>query len=223
MNFHINNILKFPFFYRLYQSIIRTKFDDYNFLEFIFINLKKKKKNIKVLDLCCGDSFILNYINPYISKYLGLDNNKLYLKDGKKRWHKHSFKFHDLTDLTNLQKKINFYPDLIFLNGVIHHFDNDQIKAFNNFITKKFPKSIFLSIDPIKFRNKFFNLLLINFDRGNFIRSLRGYNLLMKSYEFLISDVFFKINFKVIFHYKNINLAALYNLWKIKIITKKQS
>ena len=44
MNFHINNILKFPFFYRLYQSIIRAKFDDYNFFEYIFIDLKKKKK-----------------------------------------------------------------------------------------------------------------------------------------------------------------------------------
>jgi hypothetical protein len=148
---------------------------------------------------------------------------KTLFKRWKKRWHKHSFKFYDLTDLTNLEKKIDFYPDLIFLNGVIHHFDDDQIIAFNNFITKNFPKSIFLSIDPIKFCNKFINLLLIKFDRGNFIKSLRDYNLLMKSYEFLISDISFKINFKVIFHYKNINLAALYNLCKIEIITKKQN
>ena len=220
MNFFINNLLKFPFFYRSYQSIIRNKFDDYNFFEFIFKDLQKKKKNIKVLDLCCGDSFVLNYINPYISKYLGLDNNKLYLDDGKKKWHKHSFKFHDFTDLINLKKKINFYPDLIFLNGVIHHFNDDQIKSLNNFIMKNYSNSIFLSIDPIEYSNKLINSVLIKFDRGNFIRSLKNYKLLMKSYEFLVSDIFFKINFKVIFHYNNINLKVLYNLWK-KNISKK--
>ena len=220
MNFFINNLLKFPFFYRSYQSIIRNKFDDYNFFEFILKDLQKKKKNIKVLDLCCGDSFVLNYINPYISKYLGLDNNKLYLDDGKKKWHKHSFKFHDFTDLKNLKKKINFYPDLIFLNGVIHHFNDDQIKSLNNFIMKNYSNSIFLSIDPIEYSNKLINSVLIKFDRGNFIRSLKNYKLLMKSYEFLVSDIFFKINFKVIFHYNNINLKVLYNLWKKNISTK---
>ena len=218
MTFYINNLLKFPFFYRSYQSIIRKKFDDYNFFEFIFRELNKKKKNIKVLDLCCGDSFVINYINPYISKYLGLDNNKLYLEAGKKRWHKYSFKFYDFTDLSNLKKKINFYPDLIFLNGVIHHFDDHQIKALNNFVMKNFSKSIFLSIDPIRFSNKFFNSLLIKFDRGNFIRSRINYKKLMKNYQFFISDIFFKINFKVIFHYKNINLKVLYNLWKKKLL-----
>ena len=47
MNFYINNLLKFPFFYRSYQSIIRRKFDDYNFFEFIFKELNKKKKILK--------------------------------------------------------------------------------------------------------------------------------------------------------------------------------
>ena len=220
MFFYINNLLKFPFFYRSYQSIIRNKFDDYNFFKFIFINLIKKKKNIKVLDLCCGEAFVLNYINPYISKYLGLDNNKLYLEIGKKKWHKHSFKFHDFTNLTNLKKKINFYPDLIFLNGVIHHFDDNQIKAFNYFVMKNYSKSIFLSIDPIKFNNKFFNSILIKFDRGKYIRTFKDYKILMNNCKFFISYIFFKINFKVIFHYKNINLLDLYNLWQKTIIKK---
>ena len=142
------------------------------------------------------------------------------MDDGKKKWHKHSFKFHDFTDLINLKKKINFYPDLIFLNGVIHHFNDDQIKSLNNFIMKNYSNSIFLSIDPIEYSNKLINSVLIKFDRGNFIRSLKNYKLLMKSYEFLVSDIFFKINFKVIFHYNNINLKVLYNLWK-KNISKK--
>ena len=85
---------------------------------------------------------------------------------------------------------------------------------------KNYSNSIFLSIDPIEYSNKLINSVLIKFDRGNFIRSLKNYKLLMKSYEFLVSDIFFKINFKVIFHYNNINLKVLYNLWK-KNISKK--
>jgi SAM-dependent methyltransferase len=218
MNFYINTLLKFPFFYRFYQSIIRKKFDDYSFFEFILRDLYKKNKKIKVLDLCCGDSFVINYINPYIYKYLGLDNNKLYLESGKKKWNKYSFKFFDFSKLDNLKKKINFYPDLIFLNGVIHHFDDHQIKAINNFVMKNFPQSVFLSIDPIRYKNNFFNSLLIRLDRGNFIRSLKMYRIIMKNYKFLISDFFFIINYKVIFHYKNINLKFLYNSWKKKLI-----
>ena len=218
MNIYINNFLKFPFFYRFYQRIIRKKFDDYDFFEFFFNKLNKKKKNIKVLDLCCGDSFILDYINPYIFKYLGFDNNSLYLNSGKKRWRRHSFKFFDFSQINKLKKEINFYPDVIFLNGVIHHFDDHKIKVLNNFIKNNFPKSIFLSADPIRFNNNFINTLMIKFDRGRFIRTLKSYKFLMKNYNFLISDLFFRVNFKLIFHYKNVDLKFLYNLWKSKLI-----
>jgi ubiquinone/menaquinone biosynthesis C-methylase UbiE len=218
MNIYINNFLKFPFFYRFYQRIIRKKYDDYDFFEFFFKKLYKKKKSIKVLDLCCGDSFVLNYINPFIFKYLGLDNNSLYLNSGKKRWRRHSFKFFDFSQIHKLKKEINFYPDVIFLNGVIHHFDDHNIKVLNNFIKNNFPKSIFLSADPIKFNNNFINKLMIEFDRGRFIRTLKNYKLLMKNHNFLISDLFFRVNFKLIFHYKNIDLKFLYNLWKSDVI-----
>jgi SAM-dependent methyltransferase len=218
MNIYINNFLKFPFFYRFYQRIIRKKFDDYDFFEFFFKELYKKKKSIKVLDLCCGDSFVLNYINPYIFKYLGLDNNSLYLNSGKKRWRRHSFKFFDFSQIHKLKKEINFYPDVIFLNGVIHHFNDHNIKVLNNFIKNNFPKSIFLSADPIRFNNNFMNKLMIEFDRGRFIRTLKNYKFLMKNHNFLISDLFFRVNFKLIFHYKNIDLKFLYNLWKSEVI-----
>ena len=33
-----------------------------------------------MLDICCGDSFILNHISEYIDDYLGVDNNDEYLK-----------------------------------------------------------------------------------------------------------------------------------------------
>jgi 2-polyprenyl-3-methyl-5-hydroxy-6-metoxy-1,4-benzoquinol methylase len=214
MNIYVNSLLKFPNFYRFYQKIIRKKSDDYAFFEFIFKYLYKKKKNIKVLDICCGDSFILNYIDDYISKYLGLDNNKLYLNKAKKQWNHHSFEFFDVSKIHQLKKKINFYPDFIFLNGVIHHFEDDKISKLNKFIKNNFPNSIFLSVDPIKFKNNYLNTIMIKFDRGRFIRSLKNYKILMQNYNFLISDFFFRMNFKIIFHYRNFNLKLLYNSWK---------
>ena len=37
----INSILKFPIPYRLYQKSVRSKFDEYNFINYIFKELNK--------------------------------------------------------------------------------------------------------------------------------------------------------------------------------------
>ena len=75
-------LLKFPIIYRFYQNIVREKNDEYDFLKFFFKKINKKK--IKVLDLCCGDSYILDYVENYIDDYMGYDNNPLYLNQNKK-------------------------------------------------------------------------------------------------------------------------------------------
>ena len=76
----INQILKYPILYRIYQKSVRTKFSEYDFLEHIFKELKDKK--IRILDLCC-DSYILNFVEDYISEYMGVDNSDKYLKYSK--------------------------------------------------------------------------------------------------------------------------------------------
>jgi hypothetical protein len=73
----------------------------------------------------------------------------------------------------------------------------------------------------IKFQikiNETYESSKIGIDRGRFIRTLKNYKLLMKNHNFLISDLFFRVNFKLIFHYKNIDLKFLYNLWKSEVI-----
>ena len=64
-----NFLLKFPFIYRTYQKTVRIKKNEYLFFQYLFKNIRSKK--LRVLDLCCGDSFILNFINEYIEDYLG--------------------------------------------------------------------------------------------------------------------------------------------------------
>ena len=72
-----NLILKFKFFYRLYQKVIRKRKSEYDFIRYIFNQTGK----VNVLDLCCGDSYVLNYINNNVENYIGIDNNSNYLKN----------------------------------------------------------------------------------------------------------------------------------------------
>ncbi len=211
----INLILQYPLFYRLYQKTIRKNNHEYDLFKFIFSEISKDKK-IKMLDLCSGDSFVLKYVGEYIDDYVGVDNNEKYLKSLKKEWPKFSFLKADISNLDNLIEIKNFSPNLIFMNGAIHHLDDSIMKSINSFVSK-FQNSIFLSVDPIKYQNKFLNRIMIFFDRGKFIRRKEEYNSLMQNYEQFITDDFYQMSFQNVFHFKNINILKLYNSWK-KII-----
>ena len=208
----INFILQYPLFYRLYQKTIRKNNHEYDLFKFIFSEISKDKK-IKMLDLCSGDSFVLKYVGEYIDEYVGVDNNEKYLKSLKKEWPKFSFLKADISNLDNLIEIKNFSPNLIFMNGAIHHLDDSIMKSINSFVSK-FQNSIFLSVDPIKYQNKFLNRIMIFFDRGKFIRRKEEYNSLMQNYEQFITDDFYQMSFQNVFHFKNINILKLYNSWK---------
>ena len=208
----INFILQYPLFYRLYQKTIRKNNHEYDLFKFIFSEISKDKK-IKMLDLCSGDSFVLKYVGEYIDDYVGIDNNEKYLKSLKKEWPKFSFLKADISNLDNLIEIKNFSPNLIFMNGAIHHLDDSIMKSINSFVSK-FQNTIFLSVDPIKYQNKFLNRIMIFFDRGKFIRRKEEYNSLMQNYEQFITDDFYQMSFQNVFHFKNINILKLYNSWK---------
>ena len=118
--------------------------------------------------------------------------------------------------MDNLIEIKKFSPNLIFMNGAIHHLDDSIMKSINSFVSK-FQNTIFLSVDPIKYQNKFLNRIMIFFDRGKFIRRKEEYNSLMQNYEQFITDDFYQMSFQNVFHFKNINILKLYNSWK-KII-----
>ena len=75
----IDLLLQYPLFYRLYQKTVRKKNNEYDFFKYMFSKISEDKE-IKILDLCSGDSFVLNYIAEYIDDYIGVDNNEKYLK-----------------------------------------------------------------------------------------------------------------------------------------------
>jgi len=164
----INLILQYPLFYRLYQKTVRKNNHEYDLFKYIFSELSKNRK-IKMLDLCSGDSFILKYVSEYLDQYIGVDNNEKYLKKLKSEWPNFKFINADISNLRKLDEVNDFYPDIIFMNGAIHHLNDDIMDEINSFISK-FNNTMFLSVDPIKFNNGLINKIMLFFDRGKFIR-----------------------------------------------------
>ena len=211
----INFLLKNPSLYRFYQKTVREKYDEYDFFKFIF--KQKNFKNIRMLDICCGDSFVLEYLNEFLDDYLGIDNNPKYLKQCKNRWNRFNFINLDLNDKQNIDNLLEFKPNFIFINGAIHHLDDETVKSINSLIQNNFSDSYFLSVDPIKTNNSLLNSMMIMLDRGKFIRNKLQYSKIMNSYRSFIIDDFYKMSFQNIFHYKNFELEDLYHNWKKEI------
>ena len=205
-----NLILKFRFVYRLYQKIIRKNQNEYDFIKYIF----DQNEKVNVLDLCCGDSFVLNYINNNIDNYVGIDNNENYLKDSRLRYPNYKFIYSNIQNLNEIRELKFSKIDFIFLNGAIHHLNDNTVLNLLNFLNAKFPNAKYLTIDPVKDNNKFINKVMIDFDRGEFIRNSKDYQSLLKKFNFLVTDDFFIMSFKLIFHFRNINLEKIYKNWK---------
>lgn len=210
-----NFILSKSIFYRTYQKIVRGKNSEYNFYEFVFNKLYNKVGKLNVLDICCGDSFILNFVKQYLNTYTGLDYNENYLKNCKIKWPNFNFLKLDLKSFNNF-KSLNLNKiNVVFLHGVIHHFDDKLLIKLIRNLTNSYPKSYYIFADPVKDNNKLLNRVMILYDRGKFIRKKLEYKIIMKEFESFIVDDFYKMSFKSIFHYKNFNLKKYYNQWKI--------
>lgn len=207
----VEAILKYPSLYRFYQKTVRSRYSEYDFFKFIFE--KYQSRNLRVLDLCCGDSYILNFIKPFIKDYLGVDVSEKYLKFSKDNWQNFNFKKLDLNDKDSIKEISAFKPNFIFINGAIHHLDDETTININKLINF-FKNSIFLSVDPVISNNKLLNKLMIFFDRGRFIRKQEKYSKLMQGCNNVIIDDFYKMSFKQIFHFRNLEIEELYSEWK---------
>ena len=205
-----NLILKFKFFYRLYQKVIRRRRSEYDFIRYIFNQTGK----VNVLDLCCGDSYVLNFIYNNIENYIGVDNNGNYLKKSKLKYSKFKFINSNIENINKIKELDLTNIDFIFLNGAIHHLNDNVVENLLSFLNKRYPNAKYLTIDPVIYNNKFLNRMMIDFDRGDFIRDSNKYKILMKKFDSLITDDFFVMSFKLIFHYKNIDLVKIYRDWK---------
>jgi len=200
--------------YRSYQKIVRSNNSEFDFFKFIFNKLNNKIGNLNVLDICCGDSYILHFVREYLNTYTGIDYNKNYLKHCKIRWPNFNFVRLNLLSFNNF-KNLNLDKiNVIFLNGVIHHFEDSMLIRLMKNLTNLFPNACYIMADPVIYNNNLLNKIMIQYDRGKFIRSKSEYEIVMNKFDSFIVDDFYKMSFKTIFHYKNFKLNNLYKVWK---------
>jgi len=183
----IYNLLSNTFFYSLVQRV----FSGTSFREKI-VRKYITKKNVKVLDVGCGPAEILSTL-PNI-QYYGFDINPIFINSAKKRYEnkgKFFCKKFTRTDIKNLPKF-----DHVLLLGILHHLNDKEINILISNIKKVLKKKgNIIALDNIFINNQnFIAKLLIQMDKGNNVRTKKGYLDILKNH-------FKKINSKI-YHQK---------------------
>ena len=182
-----------------YSLLLNSYF--YNFSQYIvgatafrkkFIEKLNIKKNAKILDVGCGTSTVLKFLNE--PEYYGYDVNIDNINYSRK-------KYGNLGNFYNkvfTEKELNHLPkfDYIFLFGFIHHLNDNDIISLLKILKYSLNESgCICSIDGV-FEPKQNPLarFLISKDRGQFVRTKEGYINLTK-------DIFFSLETEII-HWK---------------------
>jgi len=111
-----------------YSFTLIPKFEEINDL---IIKKYKDKNNLKILDLCCGTGYLLEYIDSRlnIKEYRGIDIDEDSIQIAKNYFNKKklntkSFAF-DQLDITKIsEQKSNYYDIVFFLDGIEHISDD---------------------------------------------------------------------------------------------------
>jgi SAM-dependent methyltransferase len=186
-NFIIYKFLNKTYFYLFIQKIMGGK----TAREKIIKN-NQIKKNCNILDIGCGPAYVLDFLKKKSLKYFGYDTELNHIEYAKKKFlnkNHHFFckKFNEL-ELNKLPKF-----DYVFLFGIIHHLNNAELKKIIFLIKKVLKKNGKLLILDNVLINKqnIIARILIKLDKGNHIRNLSDYEVLLK-------DNFKNFNYSII-------------------------
>lgn len=182
-----------------YSLLLNSHF--YNFSQYIvgatsfrkkFIENLNVKKGAKVLDIGCGTSTIIKFLNE--PEYYGYDINTDNINFCKK-------KFGNLGNFYNkafTKKELNHLPkfDYIFLFGFIHHLNDDSVSSLLKILKLSLnDNGCICSIDGVlEEKQNPIARFLISKDRGEFVRTKENYIKLVK-------DIFFSLETEII-HWK---------------------
>ena len=171
----IYNLLSNTFFYSLVQRVMSaTSFRKKIVKKYII------KHNATVLDIGCGPAEILDTIPK--TKYYGFDINPVYINSAKKKYEKKGKFF--CKKLTS--KDVKHLPkfDYILLLGVLHHLNDKEINKLMKNIKKVLKKKgNIITLDNIFINNQnFIAKFLIQMDKGENVRSKKGYLNILKNY-----------------------------------------
>ncbi len=168
-------LLKYPFFYRLYQNIVGA-----NKLRFILAKgyIKAREKDV-LLDIGCGTADIIKFL-PKI-KYFGFDMNSKYIEYARSVYGKKGvFICKDVNKYSIENNKYN----IIIAIGILHHLNNQEAQKLfdlSKYALKKNGKLITVDGCYANDQSKLVHFLL-SIDRGKFVRTKKAYLKLASTY-----------------------------------------
>lgn len=157
-------LLKFPFMYSTAMRLFVAK-DQRRFL----IDFLEFSRDSKVLDIGCGPASILNKVGIDIS-YTGIDSNPRYITLATQRFGE--FAKFLLIDVDELATRFSEKFNKILILGTLHHLSDAEVQKVlmvaRGLLTDD---GVLITHDPVRSQKQhFISKLLMNLDRGKFIR-----------------------------------------------------
>jgi len=167
---NIEKFLAFPLNYQLWQRIIGA-----NKLHKIYISeFVKPFHGCKILDIGCGPGDILEFLPDYVT-YIGLDSSHSYIEHANNKYNKKGcFYVSDINEKTAQDFK-DF--DIVMANGVLHHLNDDEALKLFQFAYTALKKGGSLITHDGCYVTKQAPIakLLMDYDRGKYVRTREGY------------------------------------------------
>ena len=169
----------YSLFYRYLQKIILKKsfYDD--ILKIIH------NENVKyIVEIGCADSIILNNLDEKYF-YNGFDVEDNFIQKSKLKFSNNKkYKFENKSIHEIILDDYDEKETIILLVGVFHHVNDDYIKIF----LKKSERFKVYAIDAVRLEDhNFFTKLLMNFDKGKYVRFEDQYKRLLMGYDFILA------------------------------------
>ena len=198
----------YSIFYRIIQKILlkRSFYDD-------FLNILKTENIKQIVEIGCADSIILKKLNKDIN-YDGFDVVDDFIEKSKKKYFKNkNYNFENKSIHEINFDKYDKEKTIILLIGVFHHVNDEYIKIFLE--KTKFFKVY--GVDAVRLNDqKFFTKILLDFDKGKFIRSEKRYKDLLEGYKFILArNKYLNFDYDHLISVKNIKTDRIKEILKI--------
>lgn len=167
--YFLRKILDYPLFYRLFENFIMKGNGRAEFVKQYISNIDGKR----ILDLGCGTADILDDIENGTFYYVGIDNNRRYIDEDRKKYgNRNNVKFY-YTDLNHYTAKCNQKFDLVLMMGVMHHINDDEVDKAMEGVKKLLDTGgEFVSFDPCYTEHMNpIAWMLCRLDRGQYVRT----------------------------------------------------
>jgi SAM-dependent methyltransferase len=168
------NALSFPVVYDSYQSLVGAPRCHQRFVA----EMVRPKAGDRVLDIGCGVGASVRYLPAGVG-YVGIDISEAYI-DRARADHADRGDFF-CVDVGSVKAETLGQFDLAFSFGVLHHLSDEIVARVVELVRKVVrPRGRFVTIDPcyVAGQNAIARLLIDN-DRGEFVRDEDGYTRLM--------------------------------------------